>query len=241
MSALLLAAAGFVAWLISTVGGGGGAMMLVPLVGFILGAQAVAPVVTLATIVGGSGRLWVFRGAIEWRVVRWALPGALVGAALGAWVFARAEVAWLQIAVGLFLLSAPLQYRFGARERTFEAKFWHFLPAQTAVGVVSGLIGAVGPVLNVLYLNAGIDKGRMIATKTAVSMPMHLVKIGTYSALGSLSGNLWLFGLAAGAGALAANSLAKRWLEKMSGRLFRQVVTALMAAAGAVMLWQALN
>lgn len=117
-------------------------MLLVPLIGFILGAQAVAPVVTLATIVGGGGRLWVFRGAIEWRVVRWALPGAVAGAALGAWAFARAEVGWLQIAVGLFLLSAPLQYRFGARERTFETKPWHFLPAQAAVGIISGLIGA---------------------------------------------------------------------------------------------------
>lgn len=147
MTLILLAFAGFVAWLVSTIGAGGGAMLLVPIVGFLLGAQVVAPVVTLATIAGSGGRLWVFRGDIEWRIVGWALPGALAGAAAGAWAFTRADVQWLEIAIGLFLLSAPLQYRFGRRRRTFAFKPWHFLPAQAAVGAVSGLLGAVGPVL----------------------------------------------------------------------------------------------
>nr|WP_234943658.1 hypothetical protein [Sinorhizobium meliloti] len=44
MDYLLLAASGFIAWIVSTIGGGGGAILLVPLIGFIAGAQAVAPV-----------------------------------------------------------------------------------------------------------------------------------------------------------------------------------------------------
>jgi uncharacterized membrane protein YfcA len=38
MDYLLLAASGFIAWIVSTIGGGGGAMLLVPLIGFIAGA-----------------------------------------------------------------------------------------------------------------------------------------------------------------------------------------------------------
>ncbi|TIU28841.1 MAG: sulfite exporter TauE/SafE family protein, partial [Mesorhizobium sp.] len=57
---ILLVVSGFVAWIVSTVGGGGGALLLVPLVGFIAGAQAVAPVTTLATMVAGGGRAFVF-------------------------------------------------------------------------------------------------------------------------------------------------------------------------------------
>jgi uncharacterized protein len=237
----LLFVAGFVSWLVSTIGAGGGAMLLVPLVGFLLGAQAVAPVVTLATIVGSGGRLWVFRDSVEWRIVAWALPGALVGAAIGAWVFTRAPVLWLQLAIGLFLLSAPFQYRFGRRKQTFGAKRWYFLPAQLVVGAVSGLLGAVGPVLNILYLNAGIGKERIVGTKTVVSTPMHLVKIGTYSAFGALSDQMLLFGAAAGAGALLSNVVAKRVLKTLPGERFRQIVTGLMALSGAAMLWQALN
>jgi uncharacterized membrane protein YfcA len=51
---LLLGASGFVAWIVSTVGGGVGALLLVPLVGFIAGAQAVAPVTTVATMISGK-------------------------------------------------------------------------------------------------------------------------------------------------------------------------------------------
>jgi uncharacterized membrane protein YfcA len=118
----LLAASGFVAWIISTIGAGGGAMLLVPLVGFIAGAQAVAPVTTMATLIAGSGRALVFRRDIEWRIVRWALPGAVIGGMLGATLFSTTPAEWLQIIVGLFLVPTIAQYRFGAEERTFEAR-----------------------------------------------------------------------------------------------------------------------
>lgn len=63
---LLLAASGFIAWIVSTIGGGGGAMLLlVPPIGFIAGAQAVAPVAAGATLIAGSGRVLVFFRDIE--------------------------------------------------------------------------------------------------------------------------------------------------------------------------------
>lgn len=62
---IALAVSGFFAWLVSTVAGVGGAFLLVPLVGFIAGAQAVAPVATLATLIAGGGRALVFRRDIE--------------------------------------------------------------------------------------------------------------------------------------------------------------------------------
>lgn len=235
---LLLAVSGFVAWIVSTVGGGGGAMLLVPLVGFIAGAQAVAPVTAIATLIAGSGRIVVFRKGIDWRIVAWALPGAVLGAALGAAVFAHTSAEWLQIIVGLFLVSALFQYRFGARKRTFRVARWWFLPAELTVGFLSGLIGAMGPVMNTFYLNAGITRERMVGTKTAVSLPMHAAKILAYGAFGAMSGRLVMFGIAAGLGALASNWLARRLLGRMQELRFRQIVIGLMALSGAVMIWR---
>ncbi|MBP2236603.1 hypothetical protein J2Z31_003117 [Sinorhizobium kostiense] len=92
--------------------------------------------------------------------------------------------------------------------------------------------------LNTLYLNAGITKERMIGTKTAVSLPTHLVKIGTYTTLGAMAGHLWLLGLAAGAAALVSTWVAKRLLRDMSETKFRTIVVGFMALSGAAMLWQ---
>lgn len=130
-----------------------------------------------------------------------------------------------------------LQYRFGQKARTFEVAKWWFLPAEFVTGFLDGLIGAVGPVMNTLYLNAGITKERMVGTKTAVSLPTHLVKIGTYTTLGAMTGHVWLFGLAAGAGALASNWLAKRLMKDMPELRFRAIVVGFMALSGIVMIW----
>lgn len=235
---LFLFASGFIAWIVSTVGGGGGALLLVPLAGFIAGTQAVAPVTTLATLIAGGGRAFVFWKDIDWSVVKWGLPGAMLGGFLGAALFSSAPAEWLQIFVGLFLVSTVLQYRFGQRESTFAVAKWWFLPAELVTGFLDGLIGAVGPVMNTLYLNAGVTKERMVGTKTAVSLPTHLVKIGTYTTLGAMAGKLWLFGLAAGAGALASNWLAKRLLKNIPELRFRAIVVGFMALSGAIMIWQ---
>lgn len=234
---LLLVISGFLAWIISTIGGGGGAMILVPIVGFVAGTQAVAPVVTLATLIAGGGRAFVFWRDIDWSVVTWALPGAVIGGLLGAALFSTAPAEWLRIAIGLFLVSTVFQYRFGKKKRTFRVRKWWFLPAQIVMGFLSGLVGAVGPVMNTLYLNAGITKARMVGTKTAISMPMHLIKIGTYSTLGAMSGELWLFGLAAGIGAIASNWVARRLLKGMTEISFRAIVIGFMALAGMLMIW----
>lgn len=234
---LLLAVSGFIAWIVSTIGGGGGAMILVPLVGFIAGAQAVAPVTAVATLIAGGGRTLVFFRDIDWRVVAWGLPGAALGGSLGAVAFSTTSAEWLQIIIGLFLVSTVFQYGFGRRKRTFEVVLWWFFPAQLIVGFLSGLIGAMGPILNTLYLNAGITKEKMVGTKTAISFPMHLAKIGTYTVFGALTGQLLLFGIAAGLGALVSNWLAKRLLSGMSEVNFRAIVVGFMALSGAIMIW----
>jgi uncharacterized protein len=235
---LLLAGSGFIAWIVSTIGGGGGALLLVPLVGFVAGAQAVAPITTLATLIGGGGRAFTFWKDIDWSVTKWGLPGALFGGFLGAALFSSAPAEWLQIVVGLYLVSTIVQYRLGRKEKTFTVAKWWFFPAELVVGFLDGLIGAVGPVMNTLYLNAGVTKERMIGTKTAVSLPTHLVKIGTYTTLGAMAGQLWFLGIAAGAGALASNWLAKRLLKDMPEARFRAIVVGFMALSGIVMIWQ---
>ncbi|HEX7051809.1 MAG TPA: sulfite exporter TauE/SafE family protein [Longimicrobiales bacterium] len=237
MTYLAIALAAFVSWIVSTVGGGGGALLLVPAVGFLVGAQAVAPVVTLASLAGGLSRSALFWRSIDWRIVRWYLPGAIVGAVAGASAFTAARAEWLQIIVGLFLISTVWQYRFGKRARAFRVRLWWFLPAGLVVSFFSGLIGATGPVLNPLYLNIGVVKEEMIGTKTVSSLVMHVIKLGTYTALGALTGRLFLYGAVAGVAAAAASWVGRRVLGRITEERFRQVVIAVMVVSGIAMVW----
>jgi len=223
---------------ISTAAAGGGEFIFISAVAVLLGGRAVAPVVTLGNMFAVPSRVAIFWKDIDWKIVRWFLGGAVPGGLIGAWMFAHTKAQWLQIIVALFLLSAPLQYRFGERERSFEARAWWFLPAGLIVAFLSGLIGGMGPVLNPLYLNYGTAKEEMVGTKSLNSSVMHIAKVGTYATLGAIRREYLLYGLVVGVLAIPANLIAARWLKRLSAKGFRVLVIWLMAASGAFLLWE---
>lgn len=235
---LVLALAGFVAFLISTVAGGGGSLILVPIVGFYLGAQAAAPVISLGNTINRPVRLALFWKHIDWSVAKFYIPGGIIGALIGSYLFATISLEWLQIVVGLFLISTVFQYNFGESERAFEVKAVHFFPLGLAVSIFSALIGATGPVLNPFYLNYGLQKEPMIATKTVNSFLVGLTKIGSYTFFGALHGELWLYGIVIGVAAGLASFVGKRILGEISSRTFRVLVIGLMVVSGAVMIYR---
>ena len=236
---LLLAVAGYVAWLIGTLAGGGGAMLLIPVLNWVIGRpEAVAPVIAMATLIDAPVRVRLFWEHVRWEVVRWYLPGAIAGAVLGGFVFANTAAPWLKVLAGLFLISTVFQYGFGARERSFRMRLWAFTPIGFAVALVSGIIGEAGPVLNPFYLNYGVQKEAMIGTKSVNSLGMQTTKLASYFAFGAMFREFLIYGLVIGLAAAAASWTGKHLLGRMGGKQFRQIVIALMVLTGCIMLWQ---
>ena len=132
----------------------------------------------------------------------WYLPGAVTGAILGALVFTQTQLQWLQVLLGLFLVSSVFSLGFG-KKQSFKVPGWFFLPAGFVYAFLSGLIGSIGPVLNPFYLNYGLVKEEMIATKSAHVLVVHIVKNIAYAALGVLSLLYLRYGLIIGIAAIA--------------------------------------
>jgi uncharacterized protein len=238
---LLLALGGYLAWLVSILSGGGGAMLLIPLLTWTIGPRAVAPVIAMVTLFDAPVRLALFWRHIRWDVVRWYLPGAVAGAALGGYVFAGladTRTAWLKVLTGLFLISTVFQYRFGKRERSFNMRRWMFLPIGFVVSLVSGVIGEAGPVLNPFYLNYGVQKEAMIGTKSVNSIVMQTTKLASYFAFGAMLKEFLIYGFVIGVAAATASWTGKKILSCMEGKRFRQFVVTLMVFTGCLMLWQ---
>jgi uncharacterized protein len=236
----IIAAAGFIALLISTVAGGGGSLILVPIVAFYLGAQAAAPVVSLGNIINRPVRLILFWKHIDWTIAKYYIPEGIAGALIGAYLFATISLEALQLVIGFFLISTVFQYDFGESKRSFAMKAAYFLPLGLVVSLFSALIGATGPVLNPFYLNYGLDKENMIATKTVNSFLVGVTKIGSYTFLGALHGRLWLYGILIGVMAGIASYVGKQILGEISSRTFRVLVIGLMVVSGVVMVYRQL-
>jgi uncharacterized protein len=240
ISYLIVSGGALIGYVISTIGGGGGSLLLVPILGFVLGSRAVAPVLSLGEMLSRPVRLVIFWKHIDWSIAKFNIPGSVLGAVLGAYIFANIELEWLQIIVGLFLISTVFQYGFGEKERSFPMRAVYFLPLGFFVSMLSALIGATGPVLNPFYLNYGTEKEAMVATKTINSFVAGLFQIGTYSVFGVLPRELWGYGVAIGIAAGLGSYIGKRILGGMESKVFRRVVIAVMVVSGMALIYRQL-
>ena len=237
-TAALLFVAGLVSWTVGIFSGGGGSLVLLAVVTHLIRVKTVAPVITIASLMASPARIIVSWRLVDWQVVRWYLPGAIVGAIVGSWFFTFAGSAWLRVIVGLFLISTPFQYRFGSRPRSFPMRLAWFVPLSFAVGLISGVIGASSMVSASFYLNYGLTKERMIATGAVHSLFIQLTKIATYGSLGVLPLGSILEGGLAGAGAIVAILATRRWLDRFQEIWFRRLAILLMLLSGLSLLWR---
>ena len=233
--------AGLIAYVISTLSGGGGSLLLVPVINFLIGGKATAPVINLGNLIGEPVRILLFWKYINWKITLYYVPPAIIGTVISAWIFSSLKLEWLQIVVGLFLISTVFQYRFGKKERSFKMNLKGFIPLGFLVAFFSTLIGATGPVLNPFYLNYGLEKESMIVTKTVNSLFVGLVQVASYAAIGSLHGKLWLYGIILGLGASSGNWIGKRFLKKMSSNTFRIFVIIVMVVSGLIIIARQLD
>lgn len=234
--ACLLFVLGIAAFILSTISGGGGSLVLVPVLNWLLGVSTTAPVLNLGTLIGRPSRLIIFWKHIHCKVCLNYAPAAIVGAWLGGWLFSNFNVAWLQVLVGIFLISTIWQYKFGKKEKSFEMQLWYFIPLGFLVSILGTIIGALGPVLNPFYLNLGLNK-EDIATKTANSFLMGLSQIGSYTFFGLLHDQLWIYGIALGLGATLGNIIGKKFLSNMKSSTFRKLVIVLMVVSGILLIY----
>lgn len=238
MSLVILGGISFVAWFISMLAGGGSPLVLIPVVSVLAGAQAVAPVITLGMLIGNLQRTVVFHQAIDWQITRWQMPGVLLGAMLGGYLFTQIQATWLQGIVAIALVLMAINTGLGKGTLAVPVKAWYFLPIAASNAVLSGIVGSTGPVLNPIYLSYGLDKETLIATKSVNVAVMHIVKLLTYLSLGVMTPTYLAYGLVIGAAAIPANWLGQQVLERMSSVQFRQAVLGFVAFSGMWMLWQ---
>jgi uncharacterized protein len=251
LTLFLLFSVSFTAWFVSMLVGGGSPLILIPLVTLLLGAQSVAPVLTIGSVLGNVQRVALLWQHIDWTLTLWQVPGVILGSVLGAYAFTQVETEGLQVFIAITLIYMVVHSVASSlwRDRkifqgdrislpAFTLKAWHFLPMGFCNAIASGLIGSTGPLLNPAYLSYGLEKEEIVATRAASLTLTHTVKIITYALLGVFSSSLISYGLIIGFAALPANWLGRKVLEKMSADQFQVAVVSFVGLSGVWMLWQ---
>jgi uncharacterized membrane protein YfcA len=219
---------GFVAGLL----GVGGGLIIVPVLIFLLHAQALAagvePQLALGTSLASilftslsSVRAHHRHGAVEWALVRRIAPGILVGTLAGALLAAQVSAFVLKLFFILFLFYAAAQMWFEFRpapHRGLPGRAWTTL-AGGAIGAVSSWVGIGGGTLSVPFLLwHNVPLHRAIATSAAIGFP-----IAVAGAAGYVLGGQGVAGLPPG-------SLGFVYLPALAGIVLGSVFTAPLGA-----------
>ena len=231
-------------WFVSTVAGGGSSLLLMPVIGLFLGASAIAPVTTAGAILGNGERVIAYRQHINWGVILWEVPGAIVGSLMGAFILTKVKVEWIGIFVAIFLIISALNYllkEFRPQEKNkqgFKVQAWYFLPGGLVYSILSGILGSMGPLLVPFYVGFGLQKEELLATQATARLVVHIVKIFSYAIFGILLAQHLVYGLVTGLAAIPGNWLGHLVLQRISEKRFRQLVMSFVMFSGLLMLWQ---
>lgn len=238
MQLILVLIGAFIVFILSTLTGGGASLLLMPLVAVVVGVKAVAPVMAISIGMSSTSKVFFFWKDIDWKLFSWLFPSTIVGSILGARMFASVSSDFLQLLIGLLLLSTIFQWNKKESKSAFKIKAWHFAPMGLVVAFLSGLIGGVGPLMNSAYLNYGISKESLLGTRSANAIVLHLTKIISYAYYGYITGEVLKFGILIGISSMIAVYFGKLILAKISDVFFRKIVVASMVVSGVLMLWK---
>lgn len=240
---ILVFLAAVVAFLLSSVSGGGAGLLLLPLLAARLHGPAAPAALTIGTTISSGTRLAVFRRSVRWSLSRWFVPPAVPGVLLGSYLLRRLDPVWLELAIGVFLVSNVV-----ALVRRQEPVVASTPPGPAMImllgavaGFVSGLTGAVGVLFNKVYFDYGLRRDEVVATRAANEILLHLLKLGAYAALGLMSRNVLWHGALVGTGAVLATVATKRVLRLLPEVTFRRVGYAAMIVSGVFMLGSAVT
>lgn len=238
LPALATLAAGILATsFLSGIFGMAGGMVLMGLLLAIMPLAAAMVMHGVTQLASNGWRAWLWRAHIAWRIVGWFAGGALLAAAGFGLV---AVVPSKGVALLMLGLTPFLAMALPARAQLNVAR-----PAQAVAGgamcmVLQLLAGVSGPILDLFFVQSGLPRRAIIATKAAVQTLGHAVKLVYFgTALVAGGGTLppWLPVLAV-ALAIAGTQGARHILEAMSDGQFRTWSRRLIIALGLVYLAQ---
>ena len=215
-AALLIAVSFLTSALTAAFGIGGGVAMLGALAGAVP-ASVIIPVHAVVQLGSNFGRAVLQKDHANWPMVGRFTIGAIIGVAIGAWLFISLPDRVLLGCLGIFIL----------------VMVWvpkPEIPGLARSGLVIGgaisslltmFVGATGPFIQAILLNLKLDRKGVVANQAVMMSVQHLLKVIAFGFIGiALVPWLPLIATMIGAGFIGT-VMGTRLLDRMPERVFQ--------------------
>jgi uncharacterized protein len=238
MGFLFVLVVGLLAGTISGIVGTGSSIMLMPVLVYQYGPKEAVPIMAVAAVMANLSRILAWWREVDWRACAAYSVTGIPAAALGARTLLVLPSHAVDVAIGVFLIvMVPVRHWLARHE--LKANLWHLAIGGAVIGYLTGIVVSTGPLSVPLFLFYGLSKGAFLATEAAASLGLYFAKSVTFERFGALTQEVFIKGLIAGSSLMAGAFVAKRFVLHLKPEMFRQVMDAIMIAAGLSMLWNA--
>lgn len=219
----LLPASALASFVTAAFGVGGGVLLIAVMAPF-MPVAAVIPV--HAVIMAGSN---VGRVALTWRHVQWPIllaftAGAAVGAGAGSQILVRLPQAWMELALGAFILWTC----WGPMPRVHRGSLATIGVGGAVTSVLTLFVGATGPFVGAFLRPLRLDRLQHVGTFSTCMVLQHGLKIVVFGLVGFAFAP-WLPFLAVMlVCGFLGTALGRLVLERIDDALFRRALTLLL-------------
>lgn len=220
---VLLPASALASFVTAAFGAGGGVMLLAVMTVFL----PVPVVIPLHGVIQAGSN--VGRTALTWRHIQWPIlaafaAGALAGALAGSQLLVRLPQAWMELALGAFILWSC----WGPMPRIHGGSLATIATGGAVTSVLTLFVGATGPFVGAFLRALHLDRLRHVGTFSACMVLQHGLKIAVFGLVGFAFGPHLPFLAAMLACGFLGTFLGRRVLERIDDVLFRRGLTLLL-------------
>lgn len=181
-------------------------------------------------IVSNASRVFYSYRYVDLRVMSLVMVGVVIAAALFYWLRYEPNLAMVMLIIGCISMLVWLPPHWLALDAT--------RPSQAIMcGLVSGSltigVGVSGTVVDMFFIRTGMERRKMIATKAAVQVFTHTIKVAFYwQTTLVLTGSEWLAILIAAPFTILGTRTGSRILARMNDTSFRFWAKIIISAIG---------
>jgi uncharacterized membrane protein YfcA len=222
---------------LAAIAGFGGSVIMLPVLVWTVGVTDAIPILTIAQLIGNLSRVALNRHELKWPVIwRFAL-GAVPSAIVGGIIFAKAPAVALVRVLGVFLI-LMVAYRHTRWGKSIKLNLRGFVILGAASGILSAVLGTVGPLAAPFFLAFGLVKGAYIGTEAMTAVVMHVTKLGVYGSYALIGVRSLLIGLGIGAIMILGTYLGRKLLYRVPEQLFPYIIEGTLLISGIIFLVQ---
>ena len=220
--------------------GFGASVMLMPILVLGFGAKEAVQIMAIAGIIANVSRVVVWWSEVDLRANAVYCVTAIPAAYLGACTLLALDARLIEAILGVFFI-VMIPIRRWLLACGLKLRLPHLAVVGGAVGFLTGIVASTGPLNTPFFLAYGLTKGAFLGTEALGSALIGFTKAITFRSFGSLPADIIAKGAAVGASLWIGSWIAKRLVERMDASQFRFVIDAMMAVAGATLLWGAVG